>query len=109
MTNKTLLSMLTLCFAALAQQNINLTGTVTNASNSQPLQGVTVTLKNNPQPTDTTKSDGSYQITGTVGVIYNLSSAALFSGSRFKNGLLEIGVAKQEPVTIETYGLNGAL
>ena len=90
-------------------QSINLTGTVTNASNTQPLQGVIVTLKNTPALIDTTKADGTYQLSGTVGIQYNLSSTRSFSGNRFNNGILEISVAKQEPVTVETFSLNGVL
>ena len=68
-----------------------------------------MTLKNTPALIDTTKADGTYQLSGTVGVTHNLSGAGSFSGSRFNNGLLEISVTKQEPVTVETFGLNGVL
>jgi uncharacterized protein (TIGR02145 family) len=108
MTNQIIVIIMALCYGVLAQ-SINLTGTVTNTSNSQPLKGVVVTLKNTPALIDTTKADGTYQITGTVGVTHYLSSAATFSGSRFQNGILEIGVTKQGPVTVEAFGLNGVL
>jgi hypothetical protein len=93
----------------LLAQSIDLTGTVTNASNTQPLAGVVVTLKNTPALIDTTSVDGTYRLSGTTGVSHNVSGAAPFSGGRFINGLLEIGVTKQGPVTIEAFGLNGVL
>jgi uncharacterized protein (TIGR02145 family) len=90
-------------------QEVNLTGKVTNASGGSPLANVIVTLKNTPALIDTTKADGTYQLSRTVGIQYNLSSTGSFSGNLFNNGILEISVAKQEPVTVETFSLNGVL
>lgn len=108
MTNRSIIFILALCFGAFAQA-IDLTGEVMSAIDGGPLQGVIVTLKNNPQLSDTTKADGTYQLLGTVGVIRSLSGEASFSGCRLNNGLLEIGISKSEPVTVETYSLNGVL
>ena len=108
MIDRVIVFMTALSFSALSQ-GIGLTGKVTNASNTQPLQGVVVTLTNSPSLIDTTKADGTYQLSGAVAITHNVSGAEPFFGSRFNNGLLEINVTKQEPITVETFGLNGVL
>ena len=94
---------------SIAAQTINLTGKVTSASSAAPLGNVVVTLKNTPGITSTTGTDGTYHLQGSVSVDYNLAGAKSFSGSRLNNGVLEVGVAKREQVTVETFSLSGAL
>ena len=63
-------------------QDINLTGEVTSSVKGLPLQGVIVTLKNNPQCIDTTGTDGTYQLLASTGVVHYFTEGKSFSGNR---------------------------
>jgi uncharacterized protein (TIGR02145 family) len=93
----------------LVAQDIDLSGNVTNATGGSPLGNVIVTLKNTPQCIDTTGADGMYRLLATTGVTHRATQEMSPSQIRLRSGVLEIGVAEREPVTVETYSLGGAL
>jgi len=88
-------------------QSINLTGKVSDAITGAPLQGVYVTLINNPEISDSTGADGVYHLS-PVSVNRKSVSFCPFTGSRLRNGILEINTLKPEPVTVDVFSLNGA-
>jgi uncharacterized protein (TIGR02145 family) len=94
---------------SVAAQGINLTGKVTDASNSSPLASVIVTLKNRPLVIDTTGADGTYQLVSSTGVVHFSTRAESFSPARLNKSMLAIGFSQRGAVPAGAYSLNGVL
>lgn len=90
-----------------AQVTINITGTVTD-NYSTPLQGVAISLKNNPSLSATTDTDGKYSLIGQLSTASPYRPLASGSGLRFKGGSLVLTLAgNSQHVSIALFSMNG--
>jgi hypothetical protein len=105
-----LTSAIILAFAvSSAAQTINITGTVLDSSNSQPISGATVALLEFPQFTAITASNGTFALQGTP---VSVRSDITYNSTReivlLDGGSLSITNAKTfSPVEIDVYEGNG--
>jgi hypothetical protein len=62
------------CYTAQAQQNVTLSGKVTDSANNAAVQGVSVTVKGNSKAGTATDANGNFKITVPQGSVLRFSS-----------------------------------
>lgn len=102
---KTLLAV-AIAVSVCISQNVTISGIVTDTGGT-PIEGAAVQLEKAGLPT-TTGADGSFTITGTIGIIGHINQPLPHMHIvKINNGVLCINVAVKSTVEITTYTLQG--
>jgi hypothetical protein len=88
-------------------QNINITGTVVDSSNSQAVSGAAVKILEEPQITALTNVNGSFTLNRAQNGTGRLASSNDGLVKLTKNGLFVNGAIKNKVVTVSVYQCNG--